>query len=177
MKFVHRRRAQRFRVTQVEQLRAAGIKRVETRNVRTPLSHRVGIVLGPVIQEIVGGHQTPVGIGIQAVGSFIIPQSLVVGGSRKSAVRLVGRWNIFQQVGGRRGPGALGDHGVRKNAGRRVASGPVIGFAGRDRIAQLFGQPARPIRPAHRRRDRVSRGVGGDKGILEIGQIARTILE
>ena len=78
-KFIHGGRAERFGVAEAKQLRPARIKRIETRNVRSALSDRVGIVLRPVVEKVIGGHQPPARVGIKAVGAFIVARSFVEG--------------------------------------------------------------------------------------------------
>src|SRR5271156_4309977 len=84
--FIHCRRAQRFRVAKVKQLRATGVESVETRDVRSALRDWVRIVLGPIVQKIVCGQQSPVRVGIQPIGTLVVAQRLIESRSGESAV-------------------------------------------------------------------------------------------
>ncbi len=79
VEFVHGGRAERFGVAQAEQLGAAEIKRVEARDIRPALSDRVRIVLRPVVEKVVGGHQSPAGVGVQPIRAFVVAQGFVEG--------------------------------------------------------------------------------------------------
>ena len=116
VEFVHGGRAERFGVAQVEQLRAASVERVEARDVRAALRDGVGIVLRPVVEKVVGGEQAQARVGVQAVGAFVVAQSLVEGRGGERAVGIVGRGNVLQQIGPGRDPGGCRNGGVRKDA-------------------------------------------------------------
>src|ERR1700677_4132387 len=101
MEFVERGRAQGFWGAKVNQLRAARVERVETRDVRAALGYGIGVVLRPVIQEVIGRQQAPARVGIQPVGALVVAQGFIEGGGGKRPIWIVGCWNVFQQVDGR----------------------------------------------------------------------------
>ncbi len=72
MEFIQCGRAQRFRVAKINQLRASPVESVETGDIRATLRNRVGIVLRPIVEEIVGGKHSPMRVGVEPVGAFIV---------------------------------------------------------------------------------------------------------
>ena len=176
VKFIQRGRAHRFCVAKINQLRAPPVECAETGDVRAALSNGVGIVLRPIVQEVVGGYHSPARVGVEPVGTLVVAQILVESGRGKCPIRIVGRGNVFQQVGRGRGPCLRGDHGAGENAGCGGASGRVVGFAGGYRVSQPVREDAGPTSSAHGRGDRASRRVGGYKRTRQIRQIAGLVL-
>ena len=58
-KLIDRCRTKCLRVAKADELRAAQIKGIESRNAGAALASRVGIVQGIVVEEIIGGEKSP----------------------------------------------------------------------------------------------------------------------
>ena len=152
MEFIHRSRAQGFRGAEVNQLRAPRIESVKAGDVRASLRHRVGIILRPVVEKVVGGKKSPGGVGVKPLRAFVVPQGLIVSGGREGSVRIVGGLGpILQKIAGRPGPCALRDRGAGENAVCGGASRCGVRLARRYRITQFLRKQPGPIRTANGR--------------------------
>ena len=163
VEFVRGGRAERLGESQVEQLRAASVERVEARDVRAALRDRVGIVLRPVVEKVVSGEQAEARVGVEAVGALVVAQGLVEGRGGERAVGIIGRGNVLQQIGPGRDPGGCRNRGVRKDASRcgiiagaSAARGmllrgaaEVIRLAGLNGVSQFARKSRGDVRPAH----------------------------
>ena len=104
VKLIDRRRSQRLRIAQAEQLGPAQIECVEPWNTRSTLRHRIWVVERVVVQEIVGRQYAPMTVVIEPVGALVVPQSLVVGRCREGVSGRIRLGNILQQTLRRRRP-------------------------------------------------------------------------
>src|SRR5579862_8635461 len=116
MEFVRGRRPERFGETHIEQLRPAGVERIEAGDVCAALCDWIGIVLRPVVEKIVSGDQAEACVGVEPVSAFVVAQSLGESRSGESTVGIGGRWNVLQKVGARSGPRCRRDRSVGKDA-------------------------------------------------------------
>ena len=139
VELIDRRRPQRLRVAQAEQLGPAQIERVETWHARPTLRHRIGIVKGVAVREVVRRQQAPMAVVIEPVRSLVIPQMLVLGRGRER-VGAHARWGMYCSrffAGADHAEAGIRPFGKSTLGGTR-ASGRVVGLAGRNGISEFL---------------------------------------
>src|SRR5271166_1445154 len=87
--FVHGGCAQGLCVTQVEQLSAAKIQRIEARHISSALRRGIRIVLREIVEKIISRNETPSRVGIEAGSALVVMEGLVIRGGGKNIPGLI----------------------------------------------------------------------------------------
>ena len=86
-------------MAQRDQLGAAKIQRIESRNTRSALPSRIGIVDREVVDEIISRKRAPaIRVGVEPETALVIPQNLRLTTGRKCARPSVWKWYVLKQV-------------------------------------------------------------------------------
>src|SRR5215470_15034211 len=140
MHFVYSRRAERFGLTQADELGSSEIQAGEARYRRSTLAAGIWVIQPVIVEVVICRKQTkPRIVAIYAKASLIVAENFAFRRRRKRGIADVRCRNVLQQMLGRFRPRSLWNHCVRKHALRTEnASRRVVRLIGRNRISEFL---------------------------------------